>query len=429
MSDLGTAVRVRAAAAGSSLRVRNYRLYFLGQSVSVAGTFMQMLALSFLTLRLTGSGTALGVVAGVRLAPFVLLGPVGGVVADRADKRRLLYVTQTSSAAGAALLAVLTGLHLMTFPLLVAISLVLGCLTVLDNPTRQSLIGDLVPRETLANAVVLNSVSLNVARMVGSVVGGALVALVGIPLCFAVNAVSFVAVIVSLARMRAEEMLPSTRVARGRGQVREGLRYAAHTPELLFPLVMLTVTGILAYEFPITLPLLATGAFHGTAATYGVMAAVMAAGAVVGGLVAASRRTPRRASSLAVTAIGWGAAILLAGLAPDLPVALVALVLVGYGSITFNSTAKTTLQLAARPEMRGRVMALWALAWGGSTVVGGPLVGAVAEQLGSRWGLVVGGVPTILLGLVLLPVLRRRDRRTPRAAAALTAAGPGTPGG
>ncbi|WP_213816901.1 MFS transporter [Glaciihabitans sp. dw_435] len=412
MSESRSPVRDRAAAVVSSLRVRNYRLYFFGQAVSVAGTFMQTLALSFLTLQLTGSGTALGIVAGARILPFVLLGPIGGVIADRYDKRRLLYVTQSASAVGAVVFAVLAALGAVTYPVLIVLSLVLGCLTVFDNPARQSLIADLVPRETLANAVVLNSVSLNVARVLGSVIGGALVALVGIPVCFLINAASFVAVLVCLAAMRAGDMLPAVRQPRAPGQVRAGVRYALGTPELLFPLLMLTITGILAYEFPTTLPLLAIGAFGGTAATYGAMAAVMAGGAIIGGLIAASRKAPRRSSSLAVTAIGWGVAILITGLAPTLPIALIALAFVGYGSVTFNSTAKTTLQLATRPEMRGRVMALWGLAWGGSTVIGAPLVGWIAEEFGSRWGLIIGGAPTILLGLILYPVLRHRDRAT-----------------
>ncbi|MET4783265.1 MFS transporter [Glaciihabitans sp. UYNi722] len=250
---------------------------------------------------MTGSGVALGIVAAVRLLPFVLLGPAGGVIGDRYNKRRLLFVTQSSSAAGAILLAILVALNAVTFPVLIVISLVLGCLTVFDNPARQSLISDLVPRETLANAVVLNSVSLNVARFVGSVMGGTLVGLVGIPLCFVINAATFVAIIVSLARMRSKEM---TRAVRARGQVREGLLYAVRTPELLFPLMMLAVTGILAYEFPISLPPIAVGTFQGTAVTYGVMAAVMAGGAIIGGLVSASRTAQRRSASLAITAIG-----------------------------------------------------------------------------------------------------------------------------
>ena len=406
----GGALTRRMAAASASLKVRNYRLYFLGQSISVAGSFMQTLAISFLALRLTGSGTALGIAAAARLVPFVLLGPFGGVIADRYDKRRLLYITQTASALGALAFAALDRSGAMTYPLLLALSLVLGCLTVLDNPARQSLIAELVTRETLANAVILNSVSINVARVLGSVLGGTLVAVVGIPWCFVLNAISFGAVLLSLALMRTSDLLTATRVPRRSGQVREGFVYALRTPELAIPLLMLTLTGILAYEFPISLPLLATGAFHGNAATYGVMAAVMAVGAVVGGLLAASRAAPRHSSTLAITAIGWGAAITMTGLAPNLPIALIALAFVGYGSITFNSTAKTTLQLAARADMRGRVMALWALAWGGSTVLGGPLVGWVASQLGSRWGLLVGGIPTMVLGAVLLAIMRRRTR-------------------
>jgi MFS family permease len=419
------ALRARLGAAGSSLHVRNYRLYFLGQSVSVAGTFMQTLAIAFLTLRLTGSGTALGVATGARLLPFLLFGPAGGVIADRYDKRRLLFFTQTASAAGSLAFAVLTAAGLMSYPLLLVLSVVLGCCTVLDNPARQSLIGELVPRKDLANAVVLNSVSLNVARVAGSVAGGTLVAAIGVPVCFLLNALSFVAVIINLARMRTGEMLRSAPAPRAPGQVREGLRYAAHTPALAIPLVMVTLTGILAYEFPTTLPLLATDAFAGTAATYGAMAAVMAGGAIVGGLVAASRSGTPRPSSLAVVAVGWGAAILAAGVAPNLATALAALAFVGYGSITFNAAAKTTLQLTARPELRGRVMALWGLAWNGGTVLGAPLVGWVAETFGSRWGLVIGGAPTIVLGVALLPALRRLGVQHPSRAG--SPAEPGAP--
>ena len=403
----GGALRVRMTAAGASLRTRNYRLYFVGQSVSVAGSFMQMLAIAFLTLQLTGSGADLGIATGVRLVPFLLLGPFGGVIADRYDKRRLLFFTQSASALGSIAFAVLTFAGAMSYPLLLVLSLLLGCLTVFDNPARQSLIAELVDGTALANAVVLNSVSLNVARVLGSVVGGTLVAVVGAPVCFLINAASFGAVIVSLARMRPDEMFRSARAPRGPGQVREGFRYALRTPALAVPLLMLTVTGILAYEFPTTLPLLATGAFRGDAATYGVMAAIMAGGAIIGGLVAASRPSRPHPRTLAVVCIGWGAAILVAGLAPNLVTECIALAFVGYGSITFNSTAKTTLQLASRPELRGRVMALWALAWGGSSVIGAPLLGWLAETFGSRWGLIAGGAPTILLGLVMLPLLGR----------------------
>ncbi|MFD1722304.1 MFS transporter [Amnibacterium endophyticum] len=406
-SAVQTAAR-RFGAASASLRVRNYRLYFVGQSVSVAGTYMASLAIAFLTLHLTGSGAALGVAAAARLLPFVLLGPLGGVIADRYDKRRLLFLTQTGSAVGALVFALLDWTGAITYPLVLGLSLVLGCLTVVDNPARQSLIADLVDRDVLANAVILNSVSLNVARVLGSAVGGALVTVIGTPVSFVLNAASFGAVIVSLARMRTDDIARPERAPRARGQIREGFRYALSTPELAIPLGMLTLTGVLAYEFPTTLPLLATGTFHGTAATYGLLAAVMAGGAVVGGVAAAARPGRPTERSLAITCIGWGAAILLVGLAPSVWTACVLLVLVGYGSITFNSTAKTALQLASKPELRGRVMSLWALVWGGGSVIGAPLVGWVAEVLTPRWGLIVGGASTVLLGLVMLPHLHRR---------------------
>jgi MFS family permease len=392
---------------GSSLRVRNYRLYFLGQSVSVAGTWMQTLALALLVLRLTGSGTDLGLVTAARLLPFVLAGPLGGVIADRRDKRGLLYFTQTCSALTAVVFTVLIAVHAISVPLVILLSLLSGCLTVLDNPARQSLIAELVPREHLANAVTLNSVSVNVARVLGSALGGTLVALVGLGACFALNAASFAAVLVSLFLMRRSEMYPSPRLARSRGQVRAGLSYATRTPALAVPLLLVAVTGTLAYEFPVTLPLVARGAFHGDAAAYGAMAAFMGVGAVVGGLSAAGRKRRLGGRALAFAAIGWGAAILAAAAAPVLWLELAFLVLVGYGAVTFNAQAKSSLQLASDPSMRGRVMALWSMAWSGSTAVGGPLVGFVAQELGSRWSLVLGGAPTLLLGLGALRALRR----------------------
>ncbi|MCF3965367.1 MFS transporter, partial [Streptomyces fuscigenes] len=408
----------------SSLSVRNYRLYFWGYSVSVVGTWMQTLALALLVLRLSGSGSDLGIATGARFLPFVVVGPFAGLVADRYDKRRLLYVTQASSAGIAVLFAVLTGLDAINVPAVILLSLALGMLTVFDNPARQSLIPELVPRERLTNAVTLNSVSVNMARVLGSAVGGGLVAAVGLTWCFALNAVSFAAVIASLAAMRGSEMNAVVRPPRSRGQIREGLRYVRRTPALLLPLVMLAVTGMLAYEFPVTLPLVARGALHGGAGTYGAMAAMMALGAVVGGLSIAGRGNRQRPGALAVAGVGWGVAILAAAAAPSTAVELAVLPFVGYGAIAFNSLSKTAMQLASEPSMRGRVMALWAMAWGGTTVIGGPLVGWVGEEFGSRWSLVAGGAPSVLLGLLMLPALRRSDRAAP-AGGDLPAAGPG----
>jgi MFS family permease len=398
---------------GSSLRYRNYRLYFFGQLVSVMGTWMQTVAQSFLVLDLTHSGTDLGLVTAARFLPILLFGPAGGLFADRRNKRRILYVTQALSGVLAGIFAILTGTHVIDMWLVYVLALSLGFVNVFDNPARQSFISEMVPPEELPNAVTLNSVSLNIARVFGGALGGVLAAVLGLALCFGCNAISFVAVIASLAAMNGALLYPARPVKRLPGQIRQGLRYVRETPELLIPLLMIALIGTLAWEFQVTLPLMASKVFGGGAGAYGVMASVMGVGAVGGGLVSAARGRPR-ARSLCVAAIGWGIAITAAAVAPTLPLELAALVFVGYGSITFNSYAKTTLQLASEPAMRGRVMALWALAWQGSTPLGGPLVGWIAQELGARWSLVAGGLPTIACGLLALPALARIDRKAGR---------------
>jgi MFS family permease len=401
--------RFRPGRIVSSLRQRNYRLYFFGQLISVMGTWMQTVAQSFLVLDLTHSGTDLGLATAARFVPILLFGPAGGLFADRRNKRRILYVTQALSGVVAAVFSVLTAAHVIEMWSVYLLALSLGFVNVFDNPARQSFISEMVPPEDLPNAVTLNSVMINLARVFGAALGGVLAAALGLALCFTCNAVSFGAVLVSLAAMNGALLYPARPVKRKRGQIRQGLRYVRQTPELLIPLLMIALVGTLAWEFQVTLPLMASKVFGGGAGAYGVMGSVMGAGAVGGGLISAARSRPR-ARSLCLAAIGWGIAITAAALAPSMPLELVCLVFVGYGSITFNSYAKTALQLAARPEMRGRVMALWALAWQGSTPIGGPLVGWIAQETDARWSLIVGGVPTIICGLLALPALTRIDR-------------------
>ena len=394
----------------SSLRQRNYRLFFFGQLVSVAGTWMQTVAQSFVVLDLTHSGTQLGLTSAARFLPMFVFGPLGGVFADRMDRRRVLYVTQTLSGLLAGVFAVTVGTHSIRLWIVYLLALALGFVNVFDNPARQSFISEMVSAGDLPNAVTLNSVAMNMARVLGAALGGVIAAAIGLALCFTINALSFGAVLVSLAAMRSSELFPAKRVSRQKKQVRQGLRYVRNTPELLIPLLMIAVIGTLAWEFQVSLPLMASKVFHGGAASYGVMASVMGGGAVVGGLISAARARPR-ARALCLAAIGWGIAILAAAVAPSFALELAALVFVGYGSITFNSLAKTTLQLAAKPEMRGRVMALWALAWLGSTPIGGPIVGWAGQAIGARWGLVIGGLAALACGVLALPALTRIDRR------------------
>ncbi len=394
----------------SSLRQRNYRLFFFGQLVSVGGAWMQTVAQSFLVLGLTHSGTQLGLTTAARFLPMFAFGPLGGVMADRMDKRRVLYVTQTLAGLLAGVCAVLIATHVIELWMVYLLALALGGVNVFDNPARQSFISEMVSARDLPNAVTLNSVAMNMARVFGAAAGGAIAAALGLALCYACNALSFSSVLFSLALMRRSELFPARRVARRKRQVREGLSYVRARPELLIPLIMIAVVGTLAWEFQVTLPLMASKVFHGGAATYGLMASLMGVGAVAGGLISAARPRPRT-RALCLAAIGWGLAILAASAAPSLPVELAAMLFVGYGSITFNSLAKTTLQLAADPSMRGRVMALWALAWLGSTPIGGPIVGWIGQAIGPRWALVVGGLPTLACGILALPALTRVDRR------------------
>jgi MFS family permease len=404
----------------SSLRQRNYRLYFFGQLVSVAGTWMQTVAQSFLVLDLTHSGTQLGLTTAARFAPMLIFGPLGGLFADRLDKRHVLYLTQTLQGLLAGAFAILLASGSMTLWWVYLLAVLLGFVNVFDNPARQSFISEMVTPEELRNAVTLNSVAMNMARVFGGALGGTIAAAVGLTLCFTCNALSFGAVLISLAMMRTAELFPARKVERKKHQVRDGLRYVRTTPELLIPLIMISVVGTLAWEFQVTLPLMASKVFGGNAATYGVMASVMGVGAVAGGLISTARSKPG-SRTLCVAAVGWGIAILAAAVAPDMPLELVALVFVGYGSITFNSFAKTSLQLAAKPTMRGRVMALWALAWLGSTPVGGPIVGWIGQDAGARWSLVVGGAATLICGVAAFPALTRIDRRRAAAEAASAA--------
>jgi MFS family permease len=285
------------------------------------------------------------------------------------------------------------------------LALLLGLNNAFENPARQSFMLEMIGPENLRNAVSLNSVLVNVARTIGPAVAGLLIATVGEGVCFLANAASFIAVIASLLTLDLTAIHPSPPSGREPGQLREGLRYIKGNRELAIPLLMMAVAGTLAYEFQVTLPVMARQGLHVGAAGYGFMTAAMGAGAVVGGLlVAAVGRTGLR--PLVIAAGAFGVVIGLAALAPTLPAELAALALVGWASISFMATGNSTLQLAAAPSMRGRVMSLWFVAFQGSTPIGGPLVGWVMAWAGARAGLGVGAVTCLLVGLVGLMALR-----------------------
>jgi MFS family permease len=389
-----------------SLRTRNYRLYFFGQIVSLTGTWMQSVGQAWLVLELTGSGLALGGTVALQFTPILLAGPWGGVIADRVDKRRLIVWTQAAAAALALTLGLLTLSHVVRLWMVLGLALLLGVVNLVDMPARQSFIIEMVGGEDVANAVSLNSVVVNGARVIGPAVAGLLIATIGIAPCFLVNAGSYLAVIAGLLAMDATTLKRTPPVARGPGQLRAGLRYAWSAPELRVPLLMMAVVGTLSYNFSVVLPLLVRETFGAGAGSYGVLFSFMGLGAVLGGLVIAtrSRATPRL---LVGSSLALGAAIGLAAAAPNLGLVVLAMVPVGVASTAFIATSNALLQLGASSEMRGRVMALFAMVFLGSTPIGGPLVGWIAERFGPRTSLGVAAVAATLAGLAGLRRLRR----------------------
>jgi MFS family permease len=390
----------------ASLSIPNYRRYYGGQSISLIGTWMQMTAQSWLVLTLTHSGAALGVIVALQTLPVLLLGPYGGVVADRVDKRRLMIALQSAMGVQALVLGLLTvigAVHVWEIGILAA---VLGLNNAFENPARQSFMMELVGPEHLRNAVSLNSVLVNVARAIGPAVAGILIATVGEGVCFLVNAGSFVAVVASLTTMDRTQLATVTPTRRASGQLREGLRYVRSTPTLAIPLVMMAIAGCLTYEFQVSLPVMADRGLRVGATGFGFMTASLGIGAVIGGLFVAARgKTGLR--PLVLSALGFGTALVFATIAPNLPLELLALGVAGAGSIAFMSMGNSTLQLNAAPEMRGRVMSLWFVAFQGSTPIGGPLVGVTMAAIGPRAGLGLGATVALLVAFGGALALRR----------------------
>jgi MFS family permease len=396
--------RLRAATRHTfrSLQGRNFRLFFVGQAVSQTGTWLQLVAQTLLVLQLTHSGVALGVVTAAQFLPILLLGAWGGVVTDRVDKRRLMTVTQSVMMSLALVLGTLVLSGHATANWVYLLALLTGVASAFDNPARRVLVNELVPERDVANAVSLNSTLMTGSRTVGPAVAGVLVATVGIGWCFIFNGLSFVAVLVALRRMDPAAMRVGARSAKGeKRQLTAGLRYVWATEELRVPLLMLAAVTFLAFNFQVLTPLFAVRTFDGGAGAYTVLASMTSAGALVGSLWLA-RREALTTRFLAVACVAFGAASVLFALSPSLALAGASGVLVGTTSIVLLSGTNAVLQLRASPEMRGRVLALFTVVFLGSTPVGGPVAGWMAEAFGVRVALCVGAATAILSGAVVL---------------------------
>lgn len=383
----------------AALSVPNYRTYMGGQSISLIGTWMQMTAQAWLVLTLTDSSKALGVIVALQTLPVLLVGPYGGVIADRVDKLRLMTVLQTLMGVQALILGVLTVTGEVRVWQIGLLALLLGLSNAFESPARQSFMLEMVGPGHLRNAVSLNSVLVNIARSVGPAAAGILIATVGTGICFLINAASFVFVVASLLRLDRAQITPSPPSGRERGQLREGLAYVRRTPEIGVPLLMMALAGMLVYEFQVTLPVMARDALDSGAAGFGFMTAAMGAGAVVGGLIVAARGRIGL-GYMSGAAVGLGITMTGAALAPNLWVALLALALAGGMSIAFMSTGNATLQLNSIPTMRGRVMSLWFVAFQGSTPIGAPVVGWLMAAAGARAGLGIAAVTCLVVAAI-----------------------------
>jgi len=381
-----------------SFALPNYRRYFAGQLVSLSGTWMQTVAETWLVLTLTHDGVAVGAGAALQFVPMLLFGAWGGLIADRLPKRRLLIATQSAMALPALTLFALTVTHAVTLPLLYAMIFTRGAVNAIDNPARQSFIVELVGAERVVNAVSLNSALINSARTIGPALAGVLIATVGVAPCFAVNFASFGAMLFALHGMDHAALSPAPRAARAPGQLRGALRYVRATPALRIPLALMAAVGTFTFNFQVLLPLLATFSFHSGASTYAAFTTAMGLGAIVGA-IANGARTRVPPGLLVAAALVFGALTLALAAAPDAGLAALALVPVGAASVAFAASVNSSLQLAVEPSMRGRVMALYSVVFLGSTPIGAPLMGWIANAAGPRAALALGGLVALGAGL------------------------------
>jgi MFS family permease len=395
----------------NSLEVPNYRRYFTGQLISLSGTWMQTVAALWVVLSLTDSGVAVGLTTALQFLPMLLIGAWSGVLADRIPKRRLLITTQALMAIPAVGLFAVTATGVVTSWMVYLAVFAMGSVNAVDNPTRQSFVIEMVGPDRVVNAVSLNSVIVQAARIVGPAIAGILIATVGVVPCFALNALTFVAMILALWGMDPARLHSAPPAEHEPGAIRAGLRYVLGTPELMVPLALMALVGTLGFNFQVVLPLLAKFSFDSGAMTYATLVSAMAVGSIVGALVNGHRgRTGPRL--IAGGALAFGVAALWAALMPSLAFEVPALMLLGAASVTFAATINSTLQLAVSPEMRGRVMALYSVVFLGSTPIGGPLTGWLAQSYDPRVALLLAGASGLFAAWAARLSFKRFEIRT-----------------
>jgi MFS family permease len=383
----------------AALSVPNFRRYVAGQSLSLIGTWVETVAQALLVLHLAHSGTVLGLTTATRYGPILLLSAYAGLLVDRYAKRHILLATQ----AGLGLVSAVLGVSVLAGQIrlwqIFVLGLLFGIFSAVDNPARQAFVQEMVGRGLVRNAVTLNSTAVNLARVIGPTIAAILVSTIGIGSCFIVNAISFAFVIASLLSLDPARLHPVPAVHRHRGQLRAGLRYAARVPAIARPLLMMAIVGTFTFEFEVSLPLLARTTFHGGSTTYSWLLVGLGAGAVAGGLHAA-RYARTGVARLATACAFYALSVGFVAIAPTLPVAITACALTGVASIAFLTTGNSTIQLASKPDYRGRVTALWSMALVGSTPIGSPIIGAVSDLAGPRYALGLGAAACLAAAAV-----------------------------
>lgn len=390
-----------------SLGVRNFRLFFFGQLISQAGTWLTTIALTLLVLHRTNSGVAIGVLVACQFVPVLLLGAYGGLVADRSDKRRLLLITQTLEMMQSFTLALLAFMHDAPLIAFYVTALAGGFMLAFDNPARRSFVAEMVPEDNVQNAVTLNSALMTTSRIVGPLLAGVLVVTAGFGWCFTIDAISYLAVIASLWLMRVAELRQPPPSPRERGQITAALRYVRKVPDLFIPLVMAAIVGTLTFNFGVVIPLFVEHTLHGNDATYTVLYAVLSVGSLGGALFAAHMRIIEL-RHVVLAAFGFGIAMFVLAAAPTLTASFPAALLVGFASISFMTTSTAIVQVRSSPALRGRVLAFQAMVFIGSTPVGGPLLGAICDAFGARAGIALGGAAAIGAALWASFAIRRQ---------------------
>ena len=400
-----------------ALESPNYRIWTGGAIVSNIGTWMQRVAQDWLVLTVLTdhSGAAVGLTTGLQFLPMLLLGPYGGVLADRYRKRVILVWTQLAMGATALALGLLvvTGTAQLWHAYVAAV--LLGIASAIDAPARQAFVSELVGQDNIANAVALNSASFNTARLTGPAIAGALIAWVGTGPVFLLNAASFAAVLLSLFRIRTSELIPSQRATRSKHQVMEGVNYVRRRPELMLIMFLVGVVGAFGLNFAVTNSLMATTEFRVGPGEFGLLGSIMAVGTLAGALLAARRSGPRLRFLLG-GALGLGIFTILGSVSPSFWVYAAILVPIGLASITFLNSCNTSIQLTVEPQFRGRVLALYLGILQGGTALGAPIMGWIGSQFGARWCVAAGGILVLITGLVAVIVVSRRSRLTFRGA-------------